>query len=94
MTGQWHSEAMKDARDTREMTRVANAKRRKTIQDSNKVLANARQRSTMNLLESWSRKRRNPLPSVAEVQVKPEELQHDREASGRMVDEGGPVPQP
>lgn len=83
---------MKDTRDTRESARFVNAKREKTIRESNKVLD--KQRSATDSQETRSQKRHGGSADAAKVRSDTEELQRDREASRRMVDEGGPVPQP
>jgi hypothetical protein len=85
---------MADTGERREITRFANAKENETVQESKKLKSQTKQRSAKAVRENRSRKRRNVSPSSAPEVPETEGHRSDREASERMVDEGGPNQRP
>jgi hypothetical protein len=81
---------MPDTGERREITRFANAKQSETVQESTKVMSKTKQRSAKAVQEDRSRKRRNDSSSSKQKATETKGHRRDREASERMVDEGGP----
>ncbi len=85
---------MADTGERREITRFANAKENETVQESKKLKSKTKQRSARAVQENRTRKQRNVSPSSAPEAPETEGHRSDREASERMVDEGGPNQRP
>jgi hypothetical protein len=85
---------MVDTGQRREITRFANAKETETVQESKKLISNTKQRSAKAVEENRTRKRRNDSSSSKQEVPETEDHRRDREASERMVDEGGPNQRP
>jgi hypothetical protein len=81
---------MPDTGERREISRFANAKESETVQESKKLMSKTKQRSAKAVQENRSRKRRNVSSSSEQRSPETEGHRGDREASERMVDEGGP----
>jgi hypothetical protein len=84
-----HSPLMPDTGERREITRFVNAKEAETVQESKRLISTTKQRSAKTAQESRSRKRRTVCSSSEEKPRESEGHRSDREASERMVDEGG-----
>ena len=85
---------MPDTGERREITRFSNAKEAETVQESKKLMSKTKQRSAKAVEENRSRKRRSVSPSSKQEVPETEGHRGDREASERMVDEGGPNQRP
>jgi len=85
---------MADTGARREITRFANAKETETVQESKKLISKTKQRSAKAVQENQSRKRRNVSSNKEQEVPETEGRRRDREASERMVDEGGPNGRP
>jgi hypothetical protein len=89
-----HTQGMADTGARQEITRFANAKESETVEESKKLMSKTKQRSAKAVRENLSRKRRNVSPSSEQEVPETEGHRRDREASERMVDEGGPNQRP
>ena len=85
---------MADTGERREITRFANAKEDEIVQESKKLKSKTKQRSAKAVQETRSRKRRSVSPRSQDEVPETEGNRRDREASERMVDEGGPNQRP
>ena len=85
---------MVDTGQRREITRFANAKENETVQESKKLISKTKQLSAKAVEENRTRKRRNVSSSSKQEVPETEDHRRDREASERMVDEGGPNQHP
>jgi hypothetical protein len=85
---------MADTGERREITRFANAKETETVQESKKLKSKTKLRFAKAVLEIQSHKKRSVSPRSQDEVPETEGNRRDREASERMVDEGGPNQRP
>ena len=86
---------MPDTGERREITRFVNAKEAETIQHSKKIVSTTKQQSRKAGQEERSRKERKAAAPIDQAKpAKVSQPRQDREASERMVDEGGPTVKP
>ena len=85
---------MADTGERRQIARFADAKETETVQESKKLKSKTKQRSAKAVQETRSRKQQSVSPRSQDEVPETEGNRRDREASERMVDEGGPNQRP